>query len=91
MPVVGIRELGRNASAIIRELRKTKKPTLITDRGQPVGLIYSVDADALEDFILANAPEFVEGMRRADEELATGQTHSLESVLEEIRREELEG
>ncbi len=72
----------------MRDLQRTKTPTLITDRGRPVGIIYPVDPDALEDFILANAPEFVEGMRQADEDLAAGRVHSLESVLEEIRAEE---
>lgn len=37
----------------------------------------SVDSAQFEDFVLANAPEFVKGMVAADRELARGETTSL--------------
>jgi hypothetical protein len=36
-----------------------------------------VDSEQFEDFVLANAPEFVKGMATADRELAHGETTSL--------------
>lgn len=37
--------------------------------------------DEEEDWLLANLPEFVEGMAAADAELAAGRTRSLEEVF----------
>lgn len=76
MSTIGVRDLARNASAIINELEKTKEPALITRHGRPVAYILPVDSDQFEDFALANAPEFVEGMAAADRELARGETTS---------------
>lgn len=81
MGSVGIRELGRSLSAVIREVRRTGEPTVITERGTPVALISPIDGEALEDFVLANAPAFIAGMQRADAELAAGETASLDEVI----------
>jgi prevent-host-death family protein len=81
MPVVGIRQLARNASAIIRDVSKTGKPTVVTDRGKPVGVIYPFDEEDLEDYILANAPELARRLERADREIAEGKTIPLEELL----------
>lgn len=77
MSTIGVRELARNASAIINELDETKEPALITRRGRPVAYMLPVDSEQFEDFVLANAPEFVKGMADADRELARGETTSL--------------
>lgn len=77
MSTIGVRELARNASAIINELDETKEPVMITRRGRPVGYMLPVDSAQFEDFVLANAPEFVKGMAAADRELARGETTSL--------------
>lgn len=82
MSTIGVRELARNASAIINELDETKEPALVTRRGRPVAYILPVDSAQFEDFVLANASEFVSGMADADRELATGQT----TTLAEARR-----
>jgi prevent-host-death family protein len=81
MASIGLRELGRSLSAVVREVRESGEPTVITERGRPVALISPIDEDALEDFILANAPAFVAGMASADEELRKGETRSLNSVI----------
>lgn len=54
---VGIRDLARRASAIVRNVRETGEPAIVTDRGRAVGVLYPIDADAFEDYVLANAPE----------------------------------
>ena len=77
MPVVGIRQLARNASAIIRDVSKTRRPTVVTDRGKPVGVIYPFDEEDLEDYILANAPEYVARREQADRDIAEGKTFPL--------------
>jgi PHD/YefM family antitoxin component YafN of YafNO toxin-antitoxin module len=81
MPVVGIRQLARNASAIIHDVSKTRMPTVVTDRGKPVGVIYPFDEEDLEDYVLANAPEFVARRAQADRDIAEGKTIPLEELL----------
>jgi prevent-host-death family protein len=81
MPSIGIRELGRSLSAVVREIRQTREPTVVTDRGRPVVLMLPIDEAQLEDFVLANAPAFVASMQAADRELAAGQTQSLQQAI----------
>ena len=81
MPVVGIRQLARNASAIIHDVSKTGKPTVVTDRGKPVGVIYPFDEEDLEDYILANSPELAKRLARADRDIAEGKTIPLGELL----------
>lgn len=84
MTTVGIRDLARRASAIVRDVRETGQPTIVTDRGRPVGVLYPIDPGALEDFVLANAPEFVASMHEADEDVAAGRTLPLDAVLADL-------
>lgn len=87
MPTVGVRELGRRASAIIDRIASKKEPAIITRRGEPVAYVMPIDRDLFEDFVLANAPEFVQGMRQADAELRQGLTTSLEDFERELAGE----
>jgi prevent-host-death family protein len=77
MSTIGVRELAKNASAIISNIEQTRKPVLITRRGRPVAYILAVDSEEFEDFLLTHAPEFIEGMATANAELATGKAVSL--------------
>lgn len=81
MPSIGIRELGRSLSAVVREIRETREPTVVTDRGRPVVLMLPIDEAQLEDFVLANAPAFVASMQAAERELAAGQTQPLQEAI----------
>jgi prevent-host-death family protein len=88
MPVVGIRQLARNASAIIRDVSKTGMPTVVTDRGKPVGVIYPFDEEDLEDYLLANLPGLAERLERADRDLAEGKTISLDELISRLESED---
>ncbi len=81
MPVVNMRELARSTSRVIGAVTRTKRPALVTKGGRPVAIVTALDADEFEDWILANAPEFVDAMREADADLAAGRTTSLEEYL----------
>jgi antitoxin (DNA-binding transcriptional repressor) of toxin-antitoxin stability system len=81
MPSIGIRELGRSLSAVVREIRETGEPTVVTDPGPPVVLKLPIYEQQLEDLVLANAHAFVAGMQAADDELASGQTQSLQEAI----------
>lgn len=81
MPIVNIRQLARRASQVIGSVSRTKRPAIVTKRGRPVAVVTALEADDLEDWVLANAPEFVRSMRKADQDLAAGRTISLEDFL----------
>lgn len=84
MPVIGIRELANQASRLVSQVAKSGEPAIITRHGRAVAMLVPVDSAALEDFVLANAPEFVESRRAADEDLAAGRTRPLADLRAEL-------
>jgi prevent-host-death family protein len=83
---IGIRDLSRNASQVIDQVSSTGSPMIITKHGRPVAAVVAVDADALEDFVLATAPEYVADRRAADRDLAADRAVSAASVFDSIRK-----
>lgn len=83
MAVVGIRQLSRDTSRIIKEFQETGEPVILTREGQPIGALMPVDQRQLEDLVLATAPEFRESARRAQEDVQAGRARSLEDVARE--------
>lgn len=77
MEIVSVRDLARRMRELLDKVETTGEPVLVTRRGRPVGVFYSVAEGDLEDFVLAHAPEFTTAMREADEELTAGATVSL--------------
>jgi PHD/YefM family antitoxin component YafN of YafNO toxin-antitoxin module len=88
MSTIGVRELARHASSIINDIEQNKEPTLVTRRGRPVVYMLPVDSEEFEDFVLAHAPQFVDGMAAADVELAAGETASLAEARAELETDE---
>ena len=78
MSVVNVKELGRSASAVVAGVVNTRRPAVITRSGHPVAVLVALDADttdsALEDWALAQLPEFVRSRALADKESASGRT-----------------
>lgn len=85
MAVITVRDLQRNPARVLRAVEEDRRPAFVTRRGRPIAVLMPVDEEELLDFVLANAPEYVAGMRTADEEVATGETgRPLDEVLEEL-------
>ena len=84
MATVSIRELANNASAVVADVAASGRPAMVTKHGRPVAAVVPINEEALEDFVLANAPEYVKGRRAADEDLAAGRTRSLDQVLADL-------
>ena len=78
MPVVNMRELARSTSKVIGHVARSKKPTFVTRSGHPVAVLMPIDELALEDWVLANAPEFVDSMREGELDAKRGRTITLE-------------
>ncbi len=88
MATVTIRELGRQVSGVVSEVRTTGRPTFVTHRGTPVAVLLPVDAEQLEDYVLANAPEYVASMSAADEAIERGESGiSLADAIAEFEAE----
>jgi prevent-host-death family protein len=84
MPTVSIRELQRNVSSVVEEVATTGRPALVTRHGKLMAALVPVAEHDLEDFILANAPEFVGAAREADDDLGAGRARPAEEVLAEL-------
>jgi antitoxin (DNA-binding transcriptional repressor) of toxin-antitoxin stability system len=56
---------------------------LVLRNGKPVAALVALDRHALEDYILANAPEFVASLRQADRDARAGRLRPAEGVLNE--------
>ena len=72
MATVGIRDLANNASAVVEQVAKTGRPTLVTRRGRPIAALIAVDEDELLDHVLATAPEYLRSMRLTEAEVSEG-------------------
>jgi len=81
MTMIGIRDLGRNPSEVVDEVTRTQRPTIVTRNGKPVAVMLPLNEDDLENYILAQAPEYVTSRREADADLVAGQTRALDEVL----------
>ncbi len=88
MATVSIRDLANKASAVVDEVTRSKRPAVVTKHGKPVAALVPIDQDALEDWVLANAPEFVANMDEADVAIARGERGKpLDDVLAEFEDE----
>ena len=81
MPVINVRELARRTSAVIAGVASTRKPALVMKGGRPVAAVVPIDPDALEDWVLAHAPEFVRSIAEGEADLRAGRTISLAEFL----------
>lgn len=84
MATVTIRDLARRSSQVVDAVSSSGRPAIITRRGKPVGALIAIDPDELEDFVLANAPEYARSMRDADADLVRGRTRTLSDVIDEM-------
>jgi PHD/YefM family antitoxin component YafN of YafNO toxin-antitoxin module len=88
MNTIDVRELAKHANSIINDIEEHKEPALITRHGRPVAYMFPVDSAEFEDFVLAHAPQFVEGMETADAELTAAVTVPLADARAELEADE---
>jgi prevent-host-death family protein len=84
MGTVSIRELSRNASAVIDEVARTGRPAVVTKHGAPVAAVVPIDEGDLEDLVLARASEYLGDIGAADEDLSAGRTRPAHEVFDEL-------
>ncbi len=85
IPTISIRELARRSSRVVDDVVSSGRPAIITRRGKPVSAMIAIDPDELEDFVLANAPEYAAAMRDADADVKKGRFRSAAEVFDELK------
>ncbi len=88
MPTIGVRDLQRNPGRILDELERSGRPAFVTRHGQPAAVLLPLDAAALEDYVLANGPEYVASMHETDEDGRAGRARSAADVIADIEVED---
>lgn len=85
MATIGICELANHTSAVVDEVNRTGRPSLVTKNGRPVAVLAAIDEEELFDHLLTNAPQYVRSMRTAEREISRGtRGRPLEEVLADI-------
>lgn len=84
MATFSIRELARNASRVVEDVSRTKRPALVTKHGTPVAAVVPLGAEEVEDLVLARAPAILEDLAAGEADIAAGATVSLHDALAEL-------
>jgi prevent-host-death family protein len=80
MAVVGIRQLSRETSRVIKEFEETGEPVIVTREGRAIGALMPVDRARLEDLALASAGEIRQGLERARADYEEGRSMSIDDI-----------
>ncbi len=87
MSSISLRDLSRKAGRVISEVSRTRRPALVTSRGKLVAAVVPVDDEAVADWVLANAPEFVASMAEAEDDLAAGRIVTIDDAFAALETE----
>jgi prevent-host-death family protein len=77
MREIGIKELKNSASRVLEEVEEGQR-VIVTKRGRPIAVIMSMEE--AEDFVLANAEEYVRMRLEGRKEHEAGETVHLDDV-----------
>ena len=78
MEYIGIKELSQQTSACVSR----KDWIVVTKNGKPVKLMIDIDADDLEDFILAKHFRIENELRHATKDLQKGRLKTLQQMTD---------
>ena len=87
MTTISMRDLSRQTAHVLDEVERTQRPALVTRNGRPVAALVPIDGEDLEDYLLANAEEYVAAMREADEDMAAGRGRAAADVFAELLKD----
>ena len=86
MPLIPVRDLARRTREVLDDVERTGKVAIVTRQGRPVVALIPIDADDLEDFVLAGARGYLNAMKEADEDLNGGLTRPLDEMVARPRK-----
>ena len=84
MSTVSIRELSRNASGVVADVAASGRPAVVTRHGVPVAAVVPINDGDIEDLVLARAPQYLEDIAAADEDLREGRTRGADDVFADL-------
>jgi prevent-host-death family protein len=77
--IIPITDLRQDAAAVLRQVRGSKEPVVITQRGRAAAVMMSAEAYARAE----HDRELLRMLARGEKEIAAGKGHSLDTVLAE--------
>lgn len=77
--IIPVSDLRKDASNLLKQLKKSKEPLIITQRGRAAAVIIGVDAYEESE----HEKELLLLLARGDSEIETGQGYDLDTVLAE--------
>jgi len=79
---MGVKEMKVQMSAVVRHVSEEDSWVVVTWHGRPKAMLIPFSEEDLEDFILANHPEFIKRREEARREVETGDYLTQEEVEE---------
>ncbi|MFZ5984749.1 MAG: type II toxin-antitoxin system Phd/YefM family antitoxin [Acidobacteriota bacterium] len=77
--VVPVTDLRQDATSILKRVKASRKPTLITQRGRVAAVMVSIEAYEHSQ----NELEILRLLAKGEKEIAVGKGHDLDQVLKE--------
>ena len=77
--IISVTDLRQNAAGLLKRLKKSREPLVITQRGRPIAVLLSLDAYERSRQEL----EILRLLARGENEIASGKGLSLDSVLKD--------
>ena len=77
--IIPISDLRQNAAAVLRRVRQSRDPIIITQRGRAAAVMLSLEAYRAAE----GDRELLISLARGEREIKEGKGHSLRSVLDE--------
>jgi prevent-host-death family protein len=77
--IIPVSDLRRDAAKLLKQLRNSKEPLIITQRGRATAVIFGVDAYEKSE----HEKELLRLLAKGDREIETGQGYDLDTVLAE--------
>ena len=77
--IIPVSDLRQNAAKLLKQLRNSKEPFIITQRGRATAVIISVDAYEKSE----HEKEMLRLLAKGDREIEMGQGYDLDTVLAE--------
>ncbi len=77
--IIPITDLRQDAATILRRVRDSREPVVITQRGRPAAVLMSAEAYERAE----HDRELLRLLARGEKEIAAGKGHSLDAVLAE--------
>lgn len=81
--IIPVTDLRQDASAVLKRLRTSKDPLIITQRGRAAAVVLSISAYERSE----QERQILELLARGEKEIAAGQGHDLDDVLAEADRQ----